>query len=209
MECSTYKSRPVKAPIDQTIGRKVILENKMAHISRPKNHPQVPDRGHRPGHTIPIPGMTKAVPGYAGFGPPLPGPDLEGVRASRSPEQADKYYPEWTSKNLDRNQYAESERLAAERLLEETKDLLAETKTRTKQDQSDVGERFKQRVGDISFWKSELDKKLGELKEHLEELDSQHIRVRQAFDACGEPLSIAEQCLAHRNQRQGIDRYTG
>ena len=88
----------------------------MAHISRPKNqhqnshnhHPQLPSRGNRPGHTIPIPGVTKSVPGYPGFGPPLPGPDLEGVR-NRSPDQADKYYPEWTSKNLDRNQYAESE----------------------------------------------------------------------------------------------------
>ena len=112
----------------------------MAHISRPKNqhqnshnhHPQLPTRGNRPGHTIPIPGVTKSVPGYPGFGPPLPGPDLEGVR-NRSPDQADKYYPEWTSKNLDRNQYAESERLAAERLLEETLDLLKETKIRTKQ----------------------------------------------------------------------------
>ena len=82
----------------------------------------------------------------------------------------DKYYPEWTSRNLDRNQYAEKERLAAERLLEETKDLLNETKIRTKQDQSDVSQRFKQRVGDIDFWKTELDKKLGELKEHLDEL---------------------------------------
>ena len=34
---------------------------------------------------------------------------------------------------MDRNQYAESERLAAERLLEETLDLLKETKIRTKQ----------------------------------------------------------------------------
>ena len=119
----------------------------------------------------------------------------------------DKYYPEWTSKNLDRNQYAESERLAAERLLEETLDLLKETKIRTKQDQNDVGERFKQRVGDISFWKSELDSKLAELKEHLDELDSQHIRVRMGLKACDEPLDISQRCLAHRNQRQGIDRY--
>ena len=61
-------------------------------------------------------------------------------------------------------------------------------------------------MGDINFWKSELDKKLGELKEHLDELDSQHIRVRAALSACDEPLSISEQCLAHRGQRQGIDR---
>ena len=136
----------------------------------------------------------------------MPGPDLGGVKASRSPPHADQYYPEWTSKNLNRNQYAESERLAAERLLEQTQDLLNETRIRTKQDQSEVKERFRQRVGDISFWKTELQKKLGELKTHLDELESQHIRVKQALEACSEPLSISEQCLAHRNQRQGIDR---
>ena len=65
---------------------------KMAHISRPKNHqmsqginhPPLPNRGNRPGHVVPIPGYTKAAPGYPGpFGPPMPGPDLGGVRASR------------------------------------------------------------------------------------------------------------------------------
>ena len=96
--------------------------------------------------------------------------------------------------------------MAAERLLEETQELLNETRIRTKQDQNEVSERFKQRVGDISFWKTELQKKLAELKTHLDELESQHIRVNHALESCGEPLSISEQCLAHRNQRQGIDR---
>ena len=154
----------------------------MAHISRPKNHPPIPARGSRPGHEIPIPGVTKAVPGYPGFGPPMPGPVLDGVQPSRSPPQVDKYYPEWTSRNLDRNQYAEKERLAAERLLEVTKDLLNETKIRTKQDQSDVSQRFKQRVGDIDFWKTELDKKLGELKEHLDELVIHYFSLIDVFE---------------------------
>ncbi len=104
----------------------------MAHRSRPKNHPPAPDRGSRPGHNIPIPGYTKAVPGYPSFGPPLPGPELGGVQASRSPPGVDRYYPEWRGKNSNRNHYAEHERLSAERLLEETKDLLNETKLRTK-----------------------------------------------------------------------------
>lgn len=178
----------------------------MAHRSQPKNHPFIPERGGRPGHTIPIPGKTKAVPGYPGFGPPLPGPDLGRVAASRSPPHVDKYYPEWTGRNANKNQLAESERLAAERLLEETRELLNRTRIKTKHDQVEVGARFKQRVGDIAFWKSELEAKLGELKDHLDELDSQHVRVEQALGSCSEPLSVAEQCLAHRNQRQGIDR---
>ena len=105
----------------------------MAHRSMPKNHPPVPERGGRPGHQIPIPGYTKAVPGYPEFGPPLPGPNLGGVNRSRSPPGVDRYYPVWKDNNFNRNVYAESERLAAERLLHETSDLLSEARIQTKQ----------------------------------------------------------------------------
>ena len=53
--------------------------------------------------------------------------------------------------------------------------------------------RFRQRVGDIAFWKTELDGKLAGLKDLIDDLDSQRIRVEQALDACTEPLSISEQ----------------
>ena len=49
----------------------------MAHRSRPKNHPMMPERGHRPGHVVPHGNDGKIVkphPGYPGYGPPLPGP---------------------------------------------------------------------------------------------------------------------------------------
>ena len=48
----------------------------MAHISRPKNHPMIPERGNRPGHVVPHGNDGKFVkphPGYPGYGPPLPG----------------------------------------------------------------------------------------------------------------------------------------
>ena len=49
----------------------------MAHRSRPKNHPMIPERGNRPGHVVPHGNDGKIVkphPGYPGHGPPLPGP---------------------------------------------------------------------------------------------------------------------------------------
>lgn len=61
-------------------------------------------------------------------------------------------------------QIAESERLAAERLLQETKELIAETRQKSRADSKEVEAKFRQRVGDIAFWKEELDKKLAELK---------------------------------------------
>ena len=165
----------------------------------------IPDRGDRPGHSVPIPGFSKPTPGYPGRGPALPGgADREGAR---SPPAVDKYYPEWSSRNLEKNSLAESERLAAERLLEETRDLISETKNRTRRDAEEVDTRFRQRVGDIDFWKSELESKLGEMKNALDEVDSQRIRVEKALAACTDPLSvsISEQCVAHRTQRRGVD----
>ncbi len=93
---------------------------------------------------------------------------------------------------------AESERLAAERLLKETKDLIADTRIKSKHDAKEVEERFRQRVGDIAFWKSELATKLSELKERLDEAMSQMDRVQHALAGCTEPLDVAEQCLANR-----------
>jgi len=100
---------------------------------------------------------------------------------------------------------AETERLAAERLLAETKDLIANAKYKTRQDEQEVDTRFKQRVGDIAFWKSELEAKLGDLKESIDAAESQHIRAEHALSATSEPLDIVEKCMAHRQQRQGVD----
>lgn len=45
----------------------------------------------------------------------------------------------------------------------------------------EVDTRFKQRVGDIDFWKSELESKLAEMKESLDAADSQRIRLEKAL----------------------------
>lgn len=50
-----------------------------------------------------------------------------------------------------------------------------------KHDAAEVKTRFQQRVGDISFWKSELDLKLAELKEAIDEVECQRDRVIQAL----------------------------
>jgi len=40
----------------------------MAYPSRLKNHPIIPERGNRPGHSVPIPGWSKPTPGYPNSG---------------------------------------------------------------------------------------------------------------------------------------------
>ena len=51
---------------------------------------------------------------------------------------------------------AESERLAAERLLEEAKALIEDAKIRVDKDETEVDEKLQLRVGDVEFWRGEL-----------------------------------------------------
>ena len=46
---------------------------------------------------------------------------------------------------------------------------------------------------------------MSELKEVLDDVDSQRIRVESALEACTDPLNVSEKCLAYRGQRQGVD----
>ena len=61
-------------------------------------------------------------------------------------------------------------------------------------------------MGDIAFWKSELESKLADLKREIEAVECKHIRVAAGLGSTSEPLTIAEKCLAHRGQRVGVDR---
>jgi tektin-1 len=182
----------------------------MATRSRPKNFPSgEPIEQTRRGQLHKLPGPQKPHPGYPGYGPPLPGNDLMvgGTQTSqRTPAGVEKYYAGWNSTNIRSNQLAETERLSAERILQETKELITETKVKTRQDAKEVETRFRQRVGDIDFWKSELEKKLSNLKDTLEEADEQKSRVDQALLSLQEPLAASEKCLANRAQRQGVDK---
>lgn len=73
---------------------------------------------------------------------------------------------------------------------------------KSKHDANEVEERFRQRVGDIAFWRSELEARLADLKSRLEEAESQMGRVGQAMEGCAQPLDVAERCLATRQGRR-------
>ena len=53
-----------------------------------------------------------------------------------------QYLPDWTDRNYHSGHLAETERLAAERLLAETKDLIANAKYKTRQDEQEVDTRL-------------------------------------------------------------------
>ena len=113
----------------------------MATRSHPKNYPRDSQPKKNQQNDPILPGPAKPHPGYPGTGPPPPGKAYMGV-TQRTPSGTEKYYPEWKSSNLKSNQLAENERLAAERLLEETKDLITETRLKLKNDTKEVIEIF-------------------------------------------------------------------
>ena len=55
-----------------------------------------------------------------------------------------------------------------------------------------------QRIGDIKYWKGELDEKLDGVKNETENLLAFKTRLEKCLEACEEPLYIAQQCLQNR-----------
>ena len=115
---------------------------------------------------------------------------------------------------------AEAERLAAERLLEEAKALIDDAKIRVDKDETEVLSLFNQhtyiilckvdvklqlRVGDVEFWRGELDNKLAQLKDEIEESSNLKIRVDNEARSCSEPINITQQCMTYRTGRLGCD----
>ncbi|VDQ00694.1 unnamed protein product [Trichobilharzia regenti] len=62
-----------------------------------------------------------------------------------------------------------------------------------------------QRIKDIQYWKSEVNKKLQDVTEETDVLDEYFIRLKKTLEATEEPLHIAQQCLLSREKRTGID----
>lgn len=114
-------------------------------------------------------------------------------------------HPEWNISNQMKYGNAEAERAAAERLVEESKRLVEETDKTTDKTQRDVNKKLEQRLNEIKYWEKEVDDKLDAIKKETDNLLAFRTRVEKAIEACKEPLHIAQQCLANRQSRRGID----
>ncbi len=117
-----------------------------------------------------------------------------------------KYTPEeWhRSNHLNYNQ-AERERKTAEMIRDESARLKLETHITTMKTQSDVNKKLDQRINDVSYWKSELDRLHGETDDEINTLLEYKDRLEKALEATQLPLQISKQCLMNREQRSKID----
>ncbi|XP_069802380.1 tektin-1 [Dendropsophus ebraccatus] len=117
-----------------------------------------------------------------------------------------KFLPkEWSLANQTQYASAEVQRSRSERLVAESQRLVDEIEKTTQKTQKDVNKKLEQRLDEIQFWKKELDNKLEDTVNDIEQLLAYKTRLEKALESCMEPLSIAQQCLVERAKRVGID----
>ncbi|CAH8443730.1 unnamed protein product [Schistosoma turkestanicum] len=114
-------------------------------------------------------------------------------------------HEEWTYSNNLKYRSAEREREVSQGLQNECDRLIEETARRTERTLKDVEKKFDQRIADIKYWKSEVNKKLQDTTEETKILDDYFIRLKKTLEATEEPLHFAQQCLLSREGRTGID----
>ena len=121
----------------------------------------------------------------------------------RSPK---KYLPsEWHASNKLNYSSAERERAAAERLRAECDRLRRETDATTARTQQDTAHKFSQRLRDVDFWRSELQRKLSDNSAETEALQRRRERLEDALAATQFPLEVAQTCLGLRELRTAVD----
>ncbi|KAH8853550.1 Tektin-1 [Schistosoma japonicum] len=126
-------------------------------------------------------------------------------------------HEEWTYSNNLKYRSAEKEREISQGLQNECDRFIEETAKRTEKTLKDVEKKFgmflfsrtlyetDQRIANIKYWKSEVNKKLQDITEETEILDEYFVRLRKTLEATEEPLHFAQQCLLSRERRTGID----
>ncbi|XP_064597816.1 tektin-3-like [Liolophura sinensis] len=117
-----------------------------------------------------------------------------------------RYTPsDWMNSNQSNYLASDRVRTAAERLRLDTVRLCQETDDKTKRTQSDVGKRLGHRVGDIHFWKTELQNETDQMLTEIHSLNESKRVLEKVLQETENPLKVAQECLYHREKRQAID----
>ena len=125
---------------------------------------------------------------------------------ARLVQRPPKYLPEeWHHSNKLKYSSAEKERASAERIRDETNRLVLETDQTTDKTQSDVDKKLDQRLTDVKYWKSELDRQHSESNSEIENLLKFKARLEQAIIDTEIPLKVAADCLVAREERVKVD----
>jgi len=112
---------------------------------------------------------------------------------------------EWNRSNHLNYDKSENERKTGELIRDESARLAHETHITTLKTQNDVNKKLEQRLNDITFWKSELDRQYQETEDEIQRMMQFKNRLEVALSATDIPLHIAKECLQNREKRMSID----
>ncbi|XP_074647951.1 tektin-3-like [Tubulanus polymorphus] len=117
-----------------------------------------------------------------------------------------RYTPrDWSQSNSANYLTSDRVRSSSERLRYDTVRLCRETDDKTKRSQADVGKRLGDRIGDIHFWKTEINHEIDNMITENNCLGESKRVMEKALAETENPLQIAQECLYNREKRQGID----
>ncbi|KAL5966439.1 Tektin-1 [Taenia solium] len=112
---------------------------------------------------------------------------------------------EWLCLNRIKHSEADAARESAQNVAFENDVLMKEIKDRTDKTMQDVDEKLDQRISDLSFWMSELTKKIKDNADESDRLNSCIVRLKKALEDTKEPLYLSEKCITIRQDRKGSD----
>ncbi|NXT38655.1 TEKT4 protein, partial [Pelecanoides urinatrix] len=133
------------------------------------------------------------------------GPDSSSGLATAGFRTAKYLPPEWHQSNADQYRKAFTSCEQAERGRAEAKELAEHTAATAQRAQQDSTAALGQRLQDIHFWKSELQKVIEDLTAETGLLAAQKLRLERALDATEVPYTIATDNLQCRERRQPPD----
>ncbi|XP_071121186.1 tektin-3-like isoform X4 [Mytilus edulis] len=112
---------------------------------------------------------------------------------------------DWGHSNSMNYSLSEKERSFAERLRADAWRAVKETDARTRNRQNDITKKLGERVADIAYLKAELNTEINLMEQEMVNLEEYRRTLEKALGDTANPLHIAEECLMHREKRQGID----
>ncbi|XP_006274809.2 tektin-4 [Alligator mississippiensis] len=117
-----------------------------------------------------------------------------------------KYLPEeWHQHHYAQYHHAFADRDCSERCRGQAQSLAAATAALAQRTQEESTAKVGERLQDLHFWKSELQKEIQDLAAETELLAAQKVRLERALDATEVPYSIATDNLQCRERRQPPD----
>ncbi|XP_014287503.1 tektin-3 [Halyomorpha halys] len=117
-----------------------------------------------------------------------------------------RYTPyEWVQNALSHYNESDTNRNIAERVRSDAIRLMRMTDDKTSADQRDSGRRLGERITDTTYWRNEVATELEKMISELSLLQDTKRALDKASNDTEVPFHIAQECLYHREHRQGID----